>query len=227
VELRLAHRHLSPTRRPQVDAVTAATVLATITCGGNDVGYVPRLVLSSLPHPIRDLPSVRRRAGTFADPHLTEERFAELAANLARIAAEVRRRAPRCRLIFVDYLTLVPPSAATATPGAAGRGGGQGPPGRRTTPTRPAWPPSPTWSPAPCAPSQVRTPFFPNGPWRVPLSGVRGRFAHRRINLLQRTDELKGQAQHSGYVQAHVVALAEGKRLIVNDSPVGNHLDTG
>ncbi len=94
-----------------------ATELATITYGGNDVGYVPRLVLSSLPHPIRDLPSVRRRAGTFADPDLTEERFAGLAGNLARITAEVRRRAPRCRLIFVDYLTLLPPSAATATPG--------------------------------------------------------------------------------------------------------------
>ena len=95
--------------------MTAETKLATITCGGNDVGYVPRIMLSSLPHSVRALSSVRRREDSFADPDLTEERFAELSENLPRIAAEVRRRAPQCRLIFVDYLTILPPDAATST----------------------------------------------------------------------------------------------------------------
>jgi lysophospholipase L1-like esterase len=99
----------------QVDAVTADTRLATITCGGNDLGYVPRLLLSSLPWPVRALPSIRRRADAFADPEATEASLAELAGRLAQIAEQVYRRAPECRLIFVDYLTLLPPDAATAT----------------------------------------------------------------------------------------------------------------
>ena len=33
----------------QLDAVTADTRLVTITAGGNDVGYLPRLTLASLP----------------------------------------------------------------------------------------------------------------------------------------------------------------------------------
>ena len=99
----------------QVAAVTAETTLATITCGGNDVGYVPRITLASLPHAIRAVSSVRRREDSYADPDLTEERFAELSENLPQIAAEIRRRAPQCRLIFVDYLTILPPGAATST----------------------------------------------------------------------------------------------------------------
>jgi hypothetical protein len=99
----------------QVDAVIADTRLATITCGGNDLGYVPRLLLSSLPWPVRALPSIRRRADAFADLEATETSLAELAGRLAQIAEQVHRRAPDCRLIFVDYLTLVPPDAAIAT----------------------------------------------------------------------------------------------------------------
>jgi lysophospholipase L1-like esterase len=99
----------------QVDAVTADTRLATITCGGNDLGYVPRLLLSSLPWPVRALPSIRRRADADADPELMETRFGELTGRLAQIATQVHRRAPDCRLIFVDYLTLLPPDAGTHT----------------------------------------------------------------------------------------------------------------
>src|SRR5580693_568311 len=35
----------APGKPPQLDAVTADTRLVTLTAGGNDVGYVPRLVL--------------------------------------------------------------------------------------------------------------------------------------------------------------------------------------
>jgi len=44
----------------QLDAVTPATRLVTLTGGGNDVvGYLPRLMLASLPGPLRILPKVR------------------------------------------------------------------------------------------------------------------------------------------------------------------------
>jgi lysophospholipase L1-like esterase len=63
----------------QLDAVTADTALVTITAGGNDVGFVPRLTLASLPWPLRALP---RR---------------------------LHDRAPACRVLLVDYLTILPP----------------------------------------------------------------------------------------------------------------------
>ena len=102
-------------RPAQVDAVTGPTKLVTITCGGNDVGYASRILLSSLPRPLPAVPSVRRRLASFADPELTEERFGTLRENLARIAAQVRERAPDCRLVFVDYLTVLPPDRTTPT----------------------------------------------------------------------------------------------------------------
>ena len=45
----------------QLDAVTPDTRLVTITAGGNDVGFLPRLTLASLPWPLRALPRVRAR----------------------------------------------------------------------------------------------------------------------------------------------------------------------
>ena len=99
----------------QLDAVTADTRLVTMTCGGNDVGYVTRLLLSSLPWPLAAVAAVRRRAHLLANNELVEERFAELSSNLMQIAAEVRHRAPACRLAFVDYLTILPPDDTTPT----------------------------------------------------------------------------------------------------------------
>jgi lysophospholipase L1-like esterase len=102
-------------RPAQVDAVTGPTKLVTLTGGGNDVGWAPRILLSSLPRPIRAVPPVRRQIDSFADPDATEQRFRVLRENLLQIAAQVRRRAPDSTLVFVDYLTVLPPSAATPT----------------------------------------------------------------------------------------------------------------
>jgi lysophospholipase L1-like esterase len=80
----------------QLDAVTADTALVTITAGGNDVGYVPRLTLASLPWPLRALPGVRARIAALGDSRAADERFAQLENNLAAIAARLRERAPGC-----------------------------------------------------------------------------------------------------------------------------------
>jgi lysophospholipase L1-like esterase len=93
----------------QLDAVTPATRLVTLSVGGNDVGYVPRLVAASVPWPLRALPRFAKPVAAFGDPGATEERFAQLAANLAAIARRVRQQAPGCRVIAVDYLTILPP----------------------------------------------------------------------------------------------------------------------
>jgi lysophospholipase L1-like esterase len=105
----------------QLDAVTAATRLVTVTAGGNDVGYVPRLTLASLPWPLQALPRVRAQVAGFGDPAATDERFAGLGPSLEAIARGARERAPDCRVLFVDYLTILPPAGAGAgTPPPAG-----------------------------------------------------------------------------------------------------------
>jgi lysophospholipase L1-like esterase len=93
----------------QLDALTPDTALVTITAGGNDVGFVPRLTLASLPRPLRALPRVRARVSELGDPGAGDERFAQLERNLAAIASRLHDRAPACRVLLVDYLTILPP----------------------------------------------------------------------------------------------------------------------
>jgi|SRR5579871_296636 len=95
--------------RTQLDAVTATTSLVTITAGGNDVGFLGRLTLASLPRLLRTLPPIAARIASFGDPGAVEGRFAQLASNLATIADRLRRQAPACRVLAVDYLTILPP----------------------------------------------------------------------------------------------------------------------
>jgi lysophospholipase L1-like esterase len=93
----------------QLDAVTPDTRLVTITAGGNDVGFLPCLTLASLPWPLRALPPVRARVARLGDRDATQQRFAQLEDNLATIGHRLRDRAPGCRVLFVDYLTILPP----------------------------------------------------------------------------------------------------------------------
>ncbi len=92
---------------PQIAAVDATTDLVTITCGGNDVGYLPRLTYASAPWPIR------RRANEYA--HLGDRQLDELNSTLDLLTDAVRRRAPRARLLLIDYLTILPPDPETPT----------------------------------------------------------------------------------------------------------------
>jgi lysophospholipase L1-like esterase len=96
-------------RPAQLDAVTTDTALVTITAGGNDVGFVPRLTLASLPWPLRALPRVRGRISELGDSRAADERFAQLEQNLAAIGRRLHDRAPACRVLLVDYLTILPP----------------------------------------------------------------------------------------------------------------------
>jgi lysophospholipase L1-like esterase len=98
---------------PQIEAVTADADVVTLTCGGNDVGYIGRLVLESLPWPLRMLPGARREAAETAA--LTDERLAALPATFDRLLDEVRRRAPRARIVLIDYLTVLPPDRSVPT----------------------------------------------------------------------------------------------------------------
>jgi lysophospholipase L1-like esterase len=87
---------------PQIDALTADTRLVTITIGGNDVGFVMNLMIASCVSTAqngRPCPSMRQ---------VTEADWAKLEDNFRQIARQVRTRAPAARLVFVDYVSILP-----------------------------------------------------------------------------------------------------------------------
>jgi lysophospholipase L1-like esterase len=87
---------------PQIDAVSSATRLVTITIGGNDLGYVGWLFASSCRLGVAARPGPCQTA---TEP--TEATYTELDRNLRAIAAAVRERAPQARLVFIQYVTLL------------------------------------------------------------------------------------------------------------------------
>ncbi len=103
----------------QVEALTPDTALVTVTIGGNDVSYISGLMVNSCKQPSEPAlvrmcqevaarapkdPVVLRRA--MAAP--SEDAWQAVQAGLEGIVHEVRRRSPNARLIFVDYLSIVP-----------------------------------------------------------------------------------------------------------------------
>lgn len=95
---------------PQIAAITPDTRLVTITIGGNDLGYVMNLAAASC-DPAKGLSfgGMARPCPTLKLP--TEQDYARTEAALRAIARAVRARAPASRLIFVQYVQLVPPNA--------------------------------------------------------------------------------------------------------------------
>jgi len=97
---------------PQVDALDGSEEIVTITIGGNDVGYVPLLMGASLPSLMRKLPAIR----DLLDRDARERALGEVGEALQAVATTVRQRSPRARVIFVDYLTLLPGPGVDAAP---------------------------------------------------------------------------------------------------------------
>ncbi|MFJ3404836.1 SGNH/GDSL hydrolase family protein [Promicromonospora sp. NPDC090134] len=100
----------------QLDAVTTKTRLVTITAGGNDIGYLPTLTLSSLPARLGHLPRLARRIRTAMDPSVMEKRLADLESQLGEVASTIRGRSPHAEIVFVDYLTILPLEGEPAHP---------------------------------------------------------------------------------------------------------------
>jgi lysophospholipase L1-like esterase len=89
---------------PQIEAVTADTGLVTVTCGGNDVGYIGGLTVASLLGPF----GRRVLRGKGAGPG-QDDRFDALAVAYDAVLRAVRSRAPDARVLVVDYPAVVPP----------------------------------------------------------------------------------------------------------------------
>jgi lysophospholipase L1-like esterase len=95
----------------QLDLLTPATRLVTVTIGGNDVHLVGDLARAECA-PARD--GAAPRCGRPLLPTAAE--WARLERNLTEVAREVRRRAPRARLVFVDYLDMLPARPCASVP---------------------------------------------------------------------------------------------------------------
>lgn len=101
---------------PQVTALDGTEELVTVTVGGNDVAYVPGLFVATLPSALRALPVVGGRLRDLLDAEQREVALTALEGSLRTMAATLRDKAPRARVLFVDYLTLLPPAGQPAPP---------------------------------------------------------------------------------------------------------------
>lgn len=101
---------------PQVTVLDGSETLVTVTIGGNDVGYVPMLTAAGLPSVARSLPLLGGRLRELLDPTARDRALVEVGESLKRVGRTVRQRAPRARVLFIDYLTLLPPPGQDATP---------------------------------------------------------------------------------------------------------------
>lgn len=95
----------------QVDALTRDTALVTVTIGGNDVGYIGGLMGAACRSGAKDSAMSGR---CIPSPEANEAAWQGLEQRLGRIAAEVRDRSPRARLIFVEYPAVVPQKGSCA-----------------------------------------------------------------------------------------------------------------
>lgn len=94
---------------PQIEAVTPDTRLVTISVGSNDLRYIPGLMGASCR---AGVPFQGRPCWPMLAP--TDEDYRKLEANMREIARQVRARAPQARLVFVQYVTLVPATPCDA-----------------------------------------------------------------------------------------------------------------
>jgi lysophospholipase L1-like esterase len=101
---------------PQITALNGSESLVTITIGGNDVGYIPLLMAASLPRPVRRLPLLGARISELLDSDARNEALDAVFESLCAVGHAVRERAPRARVFFVDYLTVLPPAGTPAAP---------------------------------------------------------------------------------------------------------------
>ncbi|MBB4855975.1 lysophospholipase L1-like esterase [Mycobacteroides chelonae] len=88
----------------------------TVTIGGNDVGYVPFLLAAGLPRVLRRLPVIRSELSDLLDAGKRDAALAVVGESLRAVGHQARNRAPRARVIFVDYLALLPPEGEPAPP---------------------------------------------------------------------------------------------------------------
>ncbi|MCP3802061.1 SGNH/GDSL hydrolase family protein [Allokutzneria sp. A3M-2-11 16] len=94
---------------PQVDAVTANTRLVSITIGGNDVNYVGSLFAYSCQTSGggAQCPSVDQAA--------IDAALKTVHTKIGNVVTAVRNKAPRAKVLLVNYLTILPRTGPACT----------------------------------------------------------------------------------------------------------------
>jgi len=77
---------------------------------------VPMLFAAGLPRLARSLPVLGSRLREQLDPAERDRALAGLADALVEVGLTLRRKSPRAKVLFVDYLTLLPPAGTAAPP---------------------------------------------------------------------------------------------------------------
>jgi lysophospholipase L1-like esterase len=99
---------------PQIDALGQQTELVTLSVGGNDISYVGDLALGAGSRS-------KSVAGWFmgriwSGPRAEEDRdYAKVHDDLVSTLREIRRRAPRARIVVLTYPQILPPGDACAS----------------------------------------------------------------------------------------------------------------
>ncbi|WP_420121970.1 GDSL-type esterase/lipase family protein [Nakamurella sp.] len=104
---------------PQIDGLPAGADLVTVTAGGNDLRFIGSMMTAAwLRHDPRSPMAALLAGQPQPVPEVGTAGFADavggVAADLARIVARVRARAPRARVVLVDYLTVLDPASRSA-----------------------------------------------------------------------------------------------------------------
>ena len=96
-------------QRAQLDALGPDTRLVTLTCGGNDIGYVGDLSFLAARQTKTLLGWLLRRL--WRGPKSAQQRdYDRLREDIIAVVAQVRRRSPGARMVLVTYPTILPPS---------------------------------------------------------------------------------------------------------------------
>jgi lysophospholipase L1-like esterase len=99
---------------PQIDALDGSEALVTVTIGGNDVGYIPLRTFACLPWPAEWVPLLGCRIRDLRDSGARGRALEKVAESLREVGETIRQRAPEARVLFVDYVTVLPPTGEQA-----------------------------------------------------------------------------------------------------------------
>ncbi|MEV6348273.1 SGNH/GDSL hydrolase family protein [Actinoplanes sp. NPDC051851] len=99
---------------PQLAGLPTSADLVTVTAGGNDLRYMGALLFTAWTRAQPGGQIATMLAADFPDglPVPSAADVERTASGLAEIVARVRERAPRARVLLVDYLTILGPDTA-------------------------------------------------------------------------------------------------------------------
>ncbi|MEN7536276.1 SGNH/GDSL hydrolase family protein [Aurantiacibacter flavus] len=100
----------------QLSAVRPDTRLVTITVGGNDLNYMGLLFSASCDPAVGMAMGGETRSCPDLPHRPSDADYAALETNLRQIVREIHDTAPAARVVFVQYVTLVPEELCSATP---------------------------------------------------------------------------------------------------------------